>query len=118
MALAMTSPLLLSAENSAESFDVKEHYDKTEVMIPMRDGVKLFTAIYTPKNITQRYPIPGLTHLRCLDAGARLENRVGRTDPFGWISQIDELRSEDQNRRQDEEYFPDQGQAFLYSHGT
>ena len=57
LALAMTSPLLLSAENSAESFDVKEHYDKTEVMIPMRDGVKLFTAIYTPKNHTQRYPI-------------------------------------------------------------
>ena len=57
MALAMTAPMLLTAENSAELFDVKEHYDKTEVMIPMRDGVKLFTAIYTPKNRTQRYPI-------------------------------------------------------------
>ena len=57
MALAMTAPMLLTAENSAEPFDVKEHYDKIEVMIPMRDGVKLFTAIYTPKNRTQRYPI-------------------------------------------------------------
>ena len=38
MALAMTAPMLLTAENSAELFDVKEHYDKTEVMIPMRDG--------------------------------------------------------------------------------
>ena len=74
----------------------------------MRLGVRI---------ITQRYPIPGLAHLRCLDAGSRLENRPGRTDPFGWISQIEELRSEDQNRRQDEEYFPDQGPAFLYSHG-
>ena len=74
----------------------------------MRLGVRI---------ITQRYPIPGLAFLRCLDAGAKLENREGRTDPFAWISQIEELRSEDQNRRQDEEYFPDQGQAFLYSHG-
>ena len=57
MALAMTAPMLLTAENSAEPFDVKEHYDKIEVMIPMRDGVKLFTAIYTPKNRAQRYPI-------------------------------------------------------------
>ena len=28
------------------TYDVKANYDKTEVMIPMRDGVKLFTIIY------------------------------------------------------------------------
>lgn len=28
---------------------VRAHYDKREVRIPMRDGVELFTAIYTPK---------------------------------------------------------------------
>ena len=28
----------------------QEHYTKREVMIPMRDGVKLFTAIYEPKD--------------------------------------------------------------------
>ena len=33
VAFGMTAPILLAAENSAESFDVKEHYDKTEVMI-------------------------------------------------------------------------------------
>ena len=36
---------------------IKENYTKREVMIPMRDGVKLFTSIYEPKNQTQKYPI-------------------------------------------------------------
>lgn len=36
---------------------VAEHYSKSEQMIPMRDGVKLFTAIYTPKDTSQKYPI-------------------------------------------------------------
>ena len=36
---------------------VKDKYTKREVMIPMRDGVKLFTSIYEPKNKSQKYPI-------------------------------------------------------------
>lgn len=39
-----------------EPFATKDNYDKTEVSIPMRDGVKLFTAIYTPKDQSQKYP--------------------------------------------------------------
>jgi putative CocE/NonD family hydrolase len=35
---------------------IKKNYDKREVMIPMRDGVKLFTAIYEPKD-KGKYPI-------------------------------------------------------------
>ncbi|MEO7461906.1 MAG: CocE/NonD family hydrolase [Ferruginibacter sp.] len=31
------------------AFVVKDNFTKTEVYIPMRDGVKLYTAIYTPK---------------------------------------------------------------------
>ena len=34
-----------------------ELFDKTEVMIPMRDGVKLHTEFYTPKNATEPLPI-------------------------------------------------------------
>ena len=30
-----------------------EMLDKREVMIPMRDGVRLFTSIYTPKDTTK-----------------------------------------------------------------
>jgi putative CocE/NonD family hydrolase len=36
---------------------IKSHYTKREVMIPMRDGVKLFTSIYEPKDKSQKYPI-------------------------------------------------------------
>jgi putative CocE/NonD family hydrolase len=36
---------------------VKAHYAKQEVMIPMRDGAKLFTAIYSPRDTSQKYPI-------------------------------------------------------------
>lgn len=35
---------------------VKANYSKQEVMIPMRDGVKLFTGIYTPKDTSKTYP--------------------------------------------------------------
>lgn len=37
-----------SAQEQANYF--REHYEKREVMIPMRDGVELFTAIYVPRD--------------------------------------------------------------------
>ena len=36
---------------------IKSHYTKFEYQIPMRDGVKLFTSVYVPKDQGQRYPI-------------------------------------------------------------
>lgn len=44
----------VSAQDGA---DVRAHYDKREVMVPMRDGVRLFTIIYSPKDTSERYPI-------------------------------------------------------------
>jgi hypothetical protein len=35
---------------------VKEHYTKKEYTIAMRDGVKLFTAVYTPKDNKEKHP--------------------------------------------------------------
>jgi predicted acyl esterase len=40
-----------------EKFDVRANYRKREVSIPMRDGVKLFTSIYLPKDTSRTYPI-------------------------------------------------------------
>ena len=34
-----------------------EHYTKAEYQIPMRDGVKLYTIVYSPKDTTQKYPL-------------------------------------------------------------
>ena len=36
---------------------IRNNYTKREVMIPMRDGVRLFTAIYEPKDASQKYPV-------------------------------------------------------------
>src|ERR1700756_3075455 len=46
------------AQNRPETpeFDVKEHYTKYEYRIPVRDGVKLFTSIYVPKDASHSYP--------------------------------------------------------------
>jgi putative CocE/NonD family hydrolase len=35
----------------------RSHYTKYEYKIPMRDGAKLFVAVYAPKDSTQTYPI-------------------------------------------------------------
>ena len=39
------------------SYNIKTYYTKTAYMIPMRDGVKLYTEVYAPKNQSQTYPI-------------------------------------------------------------
>ena len=43
--------------NTLDSAWVKNNYYKIEKMIPMRDGNKLFTAIYIPKDSSERHPI-------------------------------------------------------------
>jgi putative CocE/NonD family hydrolase len=36
---------------------ILEHYKKTDYMIPMRDGVKLYTQVYEPIDKSEKYPI-------------------------------------------------------------
>ena len=43
-------------ETEQENY-VKKHYDKQEVTITMRDSIKLFTTIYSPKDKSKTYPI-------------------------------------------------------------
>jgi putative CocE/NonD family hydrolase len=43
--------------NKEDSAYIRKNYKKMEVMIPMRDGVKLYTCIYVPKDDTKSYPI-------------------------------------------------------------
>jgi putative CocE/NonD family hydrolase len=40
-----------------QPFDAKAHYSKRDYMVPMRDGVKLFTIVYAPRDTTRTYPI-------------------------------------------------------------
>ncbi|HUR55372.1 MAG TPA: CocE/NonD family hydrolase, partial [Gemmataceae bacterium] len=57
LALILASPAALSAQappDKAES--VRATYTKFEFKIPMRDGVKLHTAVYVPKDDSRTYP--------------------------------------------------------------
>lgn len=47
----------LNAQNSNDADFIRSNYSKKEVYISMRDGVKLFTAIYSPKDSSVAYPI-------------------------------------------------------------
>jgi putative CocE/NonD family hydrolase len=52
--IAIGSIGLISAQDADE---VKAAYTKMETQITMRDGAKLFTSIYQPKDTSQKYPI-------------------------------------------------------------
>jgi len=54
--LLIFSLLQLTAQNK-DSIWVRENYSKIERMIPMRDGIKLFTAFYIPKDTSVKHPI-------------------------------------------------------------
>jgi putative CocE/NonD family hydrolase len=57
--LLLTMLCLYGMSTFAQNIDsiyVRENYTKIERSIPMRDGVKLFTAIYIPKDQTTKYP--------------------------------------------------------------
>ncbi len=57
----MTSCLKLSEKDiqgpNAENSYVRDHFAKQEVTIEMRDGIKLHTSIYSPKDTSKTYPI-------------------------------------------------------------
>jgi putative CocE/NonD family hydrolase len=52
-------PRVTAADSSGDTNAawLAEHYTKYEHRIPMRDGVKLFTRVYVPKDDSQKWPI-------------------------------------------------------------
>lgn len=55
--LALTAMTIGSGALAQETSPVKARYTKHEYQIVMRDGVKLFTSVYVPKDTSQKYPI-------------------------------------------------------------
>lgn len=51
-------PLLIQAQtiNKADSAWFAKNYTKKESYVPMRDGVRLFTSVYTPKDNAEKHP--------------------------------------------------------------
>src|SRR5215471_7794628 len=55
--LIITITSLAAVAQNADSAWIVNNYVKKEVYIPMRDGKKLFTAVYSPKDTTELHPI-------------------------------------------------------------
>lgn len=53
----LVSALFAQPRPPGNPSEVREHYTKVEQMIPMRDGVKLFTSIYLPRGTNSPHPI-------------------------------------------------------------
>ena len=66
-----------TANTQTDSLEIqlKKIYTKREVMIPMRDGVKLYTAIYEPKDNTEKHPTLMMrTPYSCAPYGEKFDN--------------------------------------------
>ena len=62
------------AQKAPNNDFVKENFIKKEVYIPMRDGVKLFTSIYIPKDISKAKKYPFLMQRTCYSVAPYGEN--------------------------------------------
>jgi hypothetical protein len=57
LTLAVTAaPVAQQAPPAGGAELVRAHYTKYEYMVPMRDGARLFTAVYVPKDTSRKYP--------------------------------------------------------------
>jgi len=69
--------LFTTAQTDQDSLWIRENYTKKEIYIPMRDGVKLFTAVYTPKDMSEKHPIlMNRTPYSCAPYGADFSGRL------------------------------------------
>lgn len=57
--------LFLFTLSTFSQSQIEKDYDKKEVYIPMRDGIKLFTSIYIPKDISKTNKYPFLMERTC-----------------------------------------------------
>lgn len=57
LCILVSAASVRAQEPSALESYIRIHYSKQEHMIPMRDGVKLFTSVYIPRDTTQKYPL-------------------------------------------------------------
>lgn len=94
--ILLTLILVLSACSNAD-FDIKKDYIKSEHMIPMRDGIKLYTQVYAPIDDSQKYPIMLFrTPYSIGDYGTEINRRTlgpnGMYAPEGFIFVYQDVR--------------------------
>jgi putative CocE/NonD family hydrolase len=55
--LVLGAAVLRAQDTFSDSMFIRNSFTKMEVQIPMRDGIKLFTSIYIPKQGIEKWPI-------------------------------------------------------------
>ncbi len=79
--LLFISCYCFAQDQAADSLYIMQHYTKAERMIPMRDGVRLFTSIYIPKDTAEKHPfLVERTPYSCAPYGEG-KLRTGRLGP-------------------------------------
>ena len=66
LVLSFSTLLTVAQKPNADSLYMRERYEKFEYQILMRDGIKLFTVVYMPKDKSKAYPI--LMNRTCYNA--------------------------------------------------
>ena len=79
--LVVLHALTLKAQTVDANY-VQQHYTKTSYNIPMRDGIKLYTLVYTPKDTSKTYPI--LLNRTCYNA-SRHDNFQTDDQPSSYL---------------------------------
>jgi len=65
------------SQTDQDSAWIRDNYTKMEQYIPMRDGIKLFTAIYLPKDKSEKHPIlMNRTPYSCAPYGTEFSGRI------------------------------------------
>lgn len=82
--IAFSSLAFLSVQTAQIDAPIRSAYTKQEVMIPMRDGERLYTAIYAPKEIKEPLPFVLMrTPYSCAPYGPNsFPGRLGPTTQF------------------------------------
>ena len=69
--------IVIAQSDPQDSAWIKDNYTKLEQYIPMRDGIKLFTAIYIPNDKTEKHPIlVTRTPYSCAPYGKEFSSRL------------------------------------------
>ena len=74
LAFIVYSMTAIGQEPNKDSLYVREHYQKSEYQVPMRDGKKLFTVVYMPKDQSKTWPI--LMNRTCYNASSYADYKL------------------------------------------
>jgi putative CocE/NonD family hydrolase len=81
LSIFLSIHLFAQSKMNEDSLFIRQNYDKMEYQIPMRDGIKLFTSIYVPKDASKTNKYPFLMQRTCYSVAPygkeKYPNRLG-----------------------------------------